>query len=310
MNLKKIREISNRGWIFSISVMLLIAIVSAIFKISMDNKINYVQILVLLGLLCVPLVIVLTIFNTPLPDGPAENSFFHSDFFNALEESEQFITCRFTSKLGDVQAVILVDLAAESLSFHNCEVSNRFISRRLELVDCNLQKIKGIQTFLDQQGSYLTIITDAFKAEIPSDSQNYEKLLQYLKSRLPMTERVFAMQNPLMPYTFIALTLVGVGLGVFLTPLGATDQRLGLTVILCAIMMALLNYLTIRFIEKWFQYDMTYITGSVVLCLIPGMQFSLLAMYVSGLNLVVMAGVICSSLLTGLILGILKKPLF
>lgn len=310
MNFKKIREVSVRGWILYISILVIISIISTVFKIAMDNKINFVQILVLLGLLCVPLVIMWSIWNTPLPDNHAENSLFNSDFFRAVEESDQFIACRFTSKLGDIQAIILVDLATDNLSFHNCAVSTRFIPKRLELVSCDVQNLKGIQVFRDQNGSYLTIVADAFKVEIPNDSEKYEMLLQYLKARLPMSERVFAMQNPLMPYTFIASTLVGVGLGVFLTPLGSSDQRLGLTVILCAIIMALLNYAAIKTIERVFQYDMTFITGSVVLCLTPGIQMGFVAMYLFGLKLEIMASIILASLLIGLIQGILKKPLF
>lgn len=311
MNFKKIREVSVRGWILYISILVIITIISTVFKIAMDNKINFVQILVLLGLSCVPLVIMWSIWNTSLPDNHAENSLFNSDYFRAVEESDQFISCRFTSKLGDIQAIILVDLAADNLIFHNCAISTRIIpKKRLELASCDVKNLKGIQVFRDQYGSYLEIIADAFKVEIPTDSEKYEMLLQYLKARLPMRERVFAMQNPLMPATFIASTLIGVGLGVFLTPLGSSDQRLGLSVIICAIIMALLNYAAIKTIERVFQYDMTFITGSVVLCLTPGIQLAIVAMYLFGLKLEMMALIILVSLLIGLIQGILKKPLF
>lgn len=146
--------------------------------------------------------------------------------------SDDAIVCRFTV-LGRTMRRIVVDFGNERVHFHRCHTQRKFLAVAQSEFSCSFNELVDVFR-VQHKGDSLTVVTTTGKAVIPMSATDYEILCARLPGCLPEQRAVVDVENPLMGILYVAAAVVGLFVGVAVTPRAASVGVMGLLMVVGA----------------------------------------------------------------------------
>lgn len=136
------------------------------------------------------------------------------------DHSDDALICRFTW-FGNRVRVAIVDFGKKQLYFRNCHTPRKFLAVAQDEFSCSFAELVAVHRY-QVRGDSLTIVTTQGKALVPSTATDYEPLCKRLPSCVPADPPVLDTENPLIGFVYVAGALVGLFLGLVITPQNAS----------------------------------------------------------------------------------------
>lgn len=136
------------------------------------------------------------------------------------DRSDDALICRFTW-FGSRVRLAMADFGKKQIYFRNCHTPRKFLAVAQDEFSCSFAELVAVYRY-QFRGDSLTIVTTQGKALVPSTATDYEQLCARLPSCVPPNPPVVDTENPLVGIVYVAGALVGLFLGLVITPQNAS----------------------------------------------------------------------------------------